>query len=391
MNRQTKVIWSWLALLSFCFGAGAQQPASAPRQAPLPIVPLLVEYEYAPLHLQQWISGHAQYTMIEAIVGQGATPALQVILTDKDARRVWYANAETQVKSLAQAGKEAHLAAIDYKVVPGESGRQTYGIAFRDRQGQAVRWRFIPASEPSERGAGLTPLAAAPGLRLEYRDLGTLAGEGAAVQVGDQVFEAAPWPERSAPPYFTAYRGSITLGRHIGVLASGTQRWRITAAPDELRVGAEWRLANEHGRERRLQVTARRGDEVTIKEVSSNEAGARGVVPSALEFAVRATADGWAWRSIRLINDAHEMRISFNPELSISRPGAAGGAEVTWQVDQGNHQKIAHGVVRVESQPDGVRLRWQPKAPDWARAKAFETVLKNDAAGYVLEAATSAR
>jgi hypothetical protein len=136
--------------------------------------------------LQQWPSGHPRYTLIEAIVAEGERPALQIILTEKDARRVWYANTEARVKSLVQAGREAHLAAIDYKAVPGEGGRQVYGPAFRDRHGQAVRWRFIPASVPSERGAGLTPMAAAPGLRLDYRDLGTLAGEGTAAQFDDR-------------------------------------------------------------------------------------------------------------------------------------------------------------------------------------------------------------
>jgi hypothetical protein len=380
MNQQPKIVRTALALLIGCAFVGAQ---SANKPAPLPIAPLLVEYEYAPLHLQQWLSGHPRYTLIEAVVAEGERPALEIILTEKDARRVWYANTEARIKSLVQTGKEAHLAAIDCKVVPGEGGGQVYGLAFRDKHGQAVRWRFIPASVPSERGAGLTPLAAAPGLRLDYRDLGTLAGEGTATQFDDRLFEADPWPERSAPPYFSAYRGSITLGRHSGVFAPGAETWRVIAAPGELREDAEWRLANEHGRERRLRVRARKGDEAIIQELSGDAD-----VQGTLELTLRVTPEGVALRALRLSSRARAMRLSFSPEFQLNPRDAA---EVAWQVDQGEQRKIAHGVARAERSPDGVRWRWRPEAPDWARAKAWTTMLKLAANGYAIESSFPAK
>jgi hypothetical protein len=268
------------ALWLFHFSAGAR-PATETSKPPLiPILPLLVEYEYAPLHLMQWIDDNPQYTMIEAIVHQTATPLYQVILTEKETRRrVYYCNLEARVNELARDGREAHLAAIDFKMARNAEGPQSYGLALRDKRGQAVRWRFLPASTPSERGAGLTPLAAAPGLRLQYRDLGTAAGAGSAVQIGDKVSEAAPWPEISSPPYFIAYCGSISLGRHIGELPIRKESWRMISAPAELHEGAEWRMVNDRGRERILKITTRRGDSLTI-----NEAGAPGHQSSTLDL-----------------------------------------------------------------------------------------------------------
>lgn len=381
MNRKfhRTTIFS-IILSALLFNAQAQQK-NASSSVPLPIVPMLIEYEYAPLYLMQFLNGHARYTQIEAVIGKGASPVYQVVLTEKDGRRVWYSNVEAKVKTLNALGREAHLAAIDYKAITGDGGRQTHGVAFRDKHGQAIRWRFIPASEPSERGAGLTPRGNVPGLRLEYRDIGTLAGEGTAAQFGEQVIEAEPWPERSSPPYFVGYRGSITLGHHGSALALGREEWRVVSAPDSLREGAEWKLVNQHGqhgRERKLRVTALRGDDLTLDE--------SGGADSSLSLNARVTPAGWALRSLQLTSAGQTMRLAFTPELNLAASG-----ETAFQLDQSNQPKLAHGTVTIEKQNGGARLRWQPKAPDWARAKAFETIIKITASGYTVEASPGGR
>lgn len=352
------------ALWLYHFSVSARQAPETRKPAFIPIVPLLIEYEYAPLHLMQWINDHPQYTMIEAIVHQAGTPLYQVILTEKETRqRVYYCNAEAKVKELARNGREAHLAAIDFKTASNAEGPSLYGLALSDKRGQPVRWRFLPATAPSERGAGLTPLAAAPGLRLEYRDLGTAAGAGSAVQIGDTVSEAAAWPEISSAPYFVAYRGSISLGRHLGALPPGKESWQVTSAPTELREGAEWKVVNERGRERTLKITARQSDLLTIREV-----GAPSFQSSILTLQARATDDGLAIQSAHLISGSQTMRLSFKPELNLAAAPAAGkSAETTFQIDQGKVERIAQGVVTLDRQGEGLRLRWQPKAPDWAR------------------------
>ena len=374
------------ALWIYHFSANARQASETKIPALIPILPLLIEYEYAPLSLIQWINDHPQYTMIEAIINQTGTPLYQVILTEKETRRrVYYCNVEAKVKELARDGLEAHLAAIDFKTASNAEGPQGYGLALSDKRGRPVRWRFLPATTPSERGAGLTPLAAAPGLRLEYRDLGTAAGAGSAVQIGDKVSEAAAWPEISSPPYFVAYRGSISLGRHIGALPLGKESWRVISAPVELREGAEWKLVNERGRERALKITARQGDLLTI-----SEAGASSFQPSILTLQTRVTDNGLAIQSVRETSGSQTMRLSFKPELNLAAAPASGNrAETNFQIDQGNVERVAQGMVTLDRQGEALRLRWRPKAPDWARTRVLETTIRlttaANAIGYTIE------
>ncbi|MGH9939979.1 MAG: hypothetical protein ACREAM_27370 [Blastocatellia bacterium] len=376
------------ALWLYHFNVIAQRAPETKKPAFIPILALLIEYEYAPLSLMQWINDHPQYTMIEAIVHQTSTPLYQVILTEKETRRrVYYCNVEAKVKELTRAGREAHLAAIDFKTASNAEGPTSYGLALSDKRGQPVRWRFLPATAPSERGAGLTPLAYAPGLRLEYRDLGTAAGAGSAVQIGDTVSEAAPWPEISSPPYFVAYRGSISLGRHIGALPLGKESWQATSAPSELREGSEWKLVSERGRERVLKITARQGDLLTISEV-----GAPSLQSSILTLQARATDHGLAIQSALLAGGSQTMRLSFKPELNLA---ASKSAETDFQIDQGKVEGVAQGTVTLDRQGETLRLRWQPKAPDWAKARALETIIKLTTAGdlsrYTIETAQAAR
>jgi hypothetical protein len=288
------------------------------------------------------------------------------------------------VQALTRAGREAHLAAIDFKTASTDAGPQSYGLALRDKRGQEVRWRFLPATAPSERGAGLTALPGVLGLRLDYRVLGTAAGAGTAVQIGDRLSEAAPWPEISAPPYFVAHRGSVTLGRHLGALAIGKESWQLRAAPAELREGAEWKLVGDKGRERVLRINARQGDLLTIGEISAASFQA-----ATLSLQARATADVLAIQTAQLVSHAQTMRLSFKPELNLAAAGT--GAEMTFQIDEGKAERVAQGVVILDRQSEAVRLRWQTKTPDWAKGRAIETTIKLTPNGYTIESAQAAK
>ena len=80
------------------------------------------------------------------------------------------------------------------------------------------------------------------------------------------VSDAAPWPEISTPPYFVAYHGSYTEGRHIGAVACTGRELACRSAPEDLKQGVEWTLSNESGIERKMRIIARKGDEPTISE-----------------------------------------------------------------------------------------------------------------------------
>ena len=363
------------------FGTGARQQTMPTKQLVFPLIPIIVEYEYAPIYFYQDIDNNPQYSSITAIISKTEPPVYKIVLAEKETRRrVYYSNSEAKVKALGHEGKEAHVTAIDYKVVQTVGQQPTYGFGFRDNRGQPIVWRFIPASNPSKLGAGLTPLPEVPGLRLEFRDLGTAAGAGTAVQIGDKVSEAAPWPEISTPPYFIAYHGSYTEGRHIGALHARAENWRVVSAPEDLKEGAEWRLLNESGVERKMRVTARKGDELTISEFGEGDS----VI---LTLEARAVPQGFALRSIFLTNNSHGMRITFNPELNLSPEKLASTTsnDVAFQIDQGESKKVVQGNVVSERLGNLISLRWVPKTPDWTKSRMLNMKIKLESAGYSIE------
>ena len=152
------------------------------------------------------------------------TPVYLVILTEKDTpASAYYTNSAARAKALKAEGqgRPSHPDRVQ-----GGEGRRAgacrFGVGFRDKHGQPVIWRFIPAnSRPSERGCGPHLVGTMPGLHLRFSARGTAAGAGTAVQIGTKVHEAEPWPQISAPPYFVAYRGSYVHGMDSVGAAAG--------------------------------------------------------------------------------------------------------------------------------------------------------------------------
>jgi len=272
---------------------------------------------------------------------------------------------------MTQAGLDARLTKIDYRSTNNFGQTPAHQFSFTDERGQAVRWRFTLAAPVSERGAGLTTQEEGAGLLLIYRELGTAAGEGTATQIGDKLSEAEPWPEISAPPYFVAYRGAYSEGIGVGALLPGQESWRVTAAPKDLKEGAQWTLADDRARTRQLRVTAIRGDELTIQETGQS-----------LTIQARRTGAGFGLRSITLTSRSKTMRISFTPELD---PVAGSAAAVNFQIDQNGHNKIAHGSVTVEKRAAAASLRWMFKAPDWAKSRVLNSTVTMSDNGYKIE------
>lgn len=359
-----------------------QTPAAAPAPPPPPVVPAIVEYEFAAHYFRQWMEDHPQYSMITAIVGEGEPTVYQVILTEKESKRdIYYTNSKAKAEALKSAGREVYLTGISMKVTESAGTVPTYQFGFMNQNKQPVVWRFTPASRPSEKGTGLTQMAGTSGLRLFYRHLGTNAGEGTAVQIGDRVSEAEPWPQVSAPPYFIAYRGSLADGMDLGTLLFGSETWRVSSSPTELREGAQWTLTGAGGRTRQLRVAERRGDEMTI-----NVTDGPGTESAGLNMNVRLVPQGWAVRTLTFTRGQHSMRIAFSPELVLTTGATAGGpAEVAFQVEEGKGKKTVEGNIIVERQGGATRLRWQPKSPEWAKAVVLDSTVKLDAGGYIVE------
>jgi len=391
-NEKRNVVVAALAVFALCsalFSAVAQQQSTSPekqKQAspapPFPIVPLIAEYEYAPVYFMQWINDSPQYSRIAASVGEEKTPTCLVVLTEKESNRaVYYTNSIERAKALKAGGKETFHTPIDFKEVRKVEQEVTFGIGFRDQRGQDIRWRFIPAnSRPSKRGAGLQPLGAMPGLHLRFSNLGTSAGAGTAVQIGDKVHEAEPWPQISSPPYFVAYRGSYAHGMELSAVLLGKESWRVVKAPTELREGAQWTLASDLGRERLLQVKQMRGDELVISEQLAS-----GLEGATLNLHALLTPHGLAFRSITLNDRDRAMRVTFTPELNLMVNAPATRVESAYQIDLGTHEKVSQGTVSVERQANAVNLRWQPASPDWAKSRTLHTTINLTPSSYFIE------
>ena len=344
-------------------------------------MPVIADYEYTPKYFLQWINDSPLYTMIEAVIGDGKPPIYEITLTEKPTnQRVIYSNSENVVKALTGQGHAAHHTPIEYRLKEVVGEQPTHEFSFRDGQGRVIRWKFVPASDLSERGAGMSP-GRRRGLSFAYRKLGTAAGEGTAVQIGDAVSNAAPWPQISSPPYFVAYRGSHSIESEFGGLGLGGETWQVKSAPSAMTEGAQWTMVNEKNVERHLRVAARSGDEITISEVGASLPGV-----SRLTMVARETAQGFALKSIMIKNEERFMKVTFKPELQLSaaQPASPGG-EVAFQIETKGGGKVSEGVITSERSGNTITMRWQPRSPDWAKSRLLNSTISLEPKGYKIE------
>jgi hypothetical protein len=199
-----------------------------------PIVPALMDYDYADKYLLQFIDSIPGYQLIEASISGSRPPVYVVTLTGSgdQPERISYTNAPAKARAIAAIGKKAYFVPMNYKIEQSLGEQPSFNISFKGPRGEAIRWHFVLASEPTERGGGLTQ--SIPPLGFLHRRIATAAGEGTSVQIGDKKCDAKPWNEVSVVPYFVAYRGVYTVKSIVGGLVPGGQSWsanlpRLTA------------------------------------------------------------------------------------------------------------------------------------------------------------------
>ena len=126
-----------------------------------------------------------------------------------------------------------------------------------------------------------------------------------------------------------------------------------------------------------MGITSRKADELTINETT--EWGS-------LDLTVRTTVQGLAVRSIVITSAGHKMRFTFKPDLELESEGVgAAKAEVAFQIDEDDHEKVSQGTVTVDRAKDTVLMRWQPKTPDWAKSRSLTSTITLDSLGYAIE------
>jgi hypothetical protein len=328
---------------------------------PPPIAAAQIVYRHWPEQFVQWIGPELPYTMIELYIdlGAGTKPVYDAVLTERTTgKRIHYANQQQMVDIDKRSGAEAYLTTIQLDR-PANAGKDaTYLLRFVDHAGEPVSWQFIQGSDISERGGGSSPAGIDPPV-LMYRERSAVAGEGAAVKIGDKVSVADVWTEISQPPYFVAYHGAMSQNVDIAVFAGAGQQWTTVSGPKSLAVGAEWKLKAQDGLGCTLRVQSLAGDHATIVDSDDHLPGRT--------VTIEGTLNNGAWSIEKLHYAAAEA--DANQGLTISfAPGAnATGAQSKFEVTAGKKTRIASGVVHGDQgQP---RVGWEFKDPQWLRGK----------------------
>jgi hypothetical protein len=334
---------------------------SAESLLPAPIAPEQIVYRHWPEQFVQWIGPELPYTMIELYVDPGgaATPMYDAVLTERaTGKRVHYANQQRMVDIDKRSGAEAYLTTMQLDRPENAGKGATYLLRFVDHAGEPVWWQFVQGSDISERGGGSSPAGVEPPV-LMYRERSAVAGEGAAIKIGDKVSVADVWTEISQPPYFVAYHGAMSENVDIAVFAGAGTQWTTISAPKDLAVGAEWKLKTQDGLGCTLRIQALAGDHATILDSDDHLPG-RSVT-------TEATWNTGGWSIDKLHYTA--AREDANQGLTISfAPGAnATGAPSKFEVMAGKKTRIASGIVHGDqAQP---RVGWEFKDPQWLRGK----------------------
>jgi hypothetical protein len=225
-----------------------------------PTAGLIVGYQYWPEQFVQFVGTELPYSMIELDVNRdGKTPIYNVILTQRGPepgadKRIQYSNSDALVAAATARGNESHKTeiAFDQADTTNVGSISTLRLALAD--GKPLQWRFVQGSDISEQGSGLTALPLIPIPVFAYRELGAVAGEGTALQIGNTVSVAEVWKEISKPPYFVGYRGAYTQNAHRVTFAPGKETWTVVTGPSALATGGTWELDGTHGAHRTLKI-----------------------------------------------------------------------------------------------------------------------------------------
>ncbi|MGB8535637.1 MAG: hypothetical protein WCD57_04440 [Acidobacteriaceae bacterium] len=346
-------------------GAVSMFAQSSESPLPPPVAPEQIAYRHWPEQFVQWIGPELPYTMIELYIdpGAGATPVYDAVLTERTTgKRIHYANQQQMVDIDKRSAGEAYLTTMQLDS-PANAGKDaTYLLRFVDHAGEPVSWQFVQGSDISERGGGSSPAGIDPPV-LIYRERSAVAGEGAAVKIGNKVSVADVWTEISQPPYFVAYHGAVSEDVDIAVFAAAGQQWTTVSAPKSLSVGAEWKLKAQDGLGCTLHVQALAGDHATIVDTDDHLPGRTVTMEAAW------TNGAWSIEKLHYAAAGADPGHDANQGLTISFvPGAsATGAQSKFEVTAGKKTRIASGVVQGDqAQP---RVGWEFKDPQWLKGK----------------------
>jgi hypothetical protein len=316
-----------------------------------------MDYEYFDHFYTQDLAGNAKYSEIEAYVKEnGGKP-------------------HTTVKLIEKASGSAVVYSDQIQYVPPTAyvPKAITGFAFRDNAGQPVRWRFTLAYPPSAQGSGLTTLPNDPNLKLIYRDSGSLSDAGSAVELGGKVDEVQVWKEISQPPYFVAYRGTYTEGAETTQLHTSLEKLEFTGLSG-LKAGAQFQVVAASGKARKLSVESQ-ANGLVIKQQPDENGISR-------ELLLTSDAQGYAVRSLKVLDGSHYSTVTFTPALQLS--AVADGPASEFQIVADKNHKLGNGSAHLAHTANGSQLVWKVNSPSWAKNRTIVQTLTGSEQGVAL-------
>jgi hypothetical protein len=364
------------------------QESPKPGVVSIPIVPFILEYEHATQYFVEKINDSPDYIGIEAIIRSGPSPAYEVLMTEKDGhRKVYYTNSEAKARFLAASGKVAHNTPIEYRVEESLGEKPKFHIVFKDEKARLIQWMFVPSDDlddlsPDSKGVSRFGQP----LNVMYRTLASMAGEGTNVKIANAIDLAKELPELGVPPDYRVYEGTICIDTTIAGLGSGSQTWKVESAPPVIKTGAEWVLTDEYGARRRLTVTEKRGDQLTIQE-----AGVDPTVSTPMTLRMKETPEGLSLSSLEFSGGSQVMRLTFLPGLNVAAVSQSGKKlTVSFQMDIAGESKAVEGIIEADRKGNLVELTGHPNSPDWAKTIVIKARLALSSTGYKIEFETTA-
>ena len=120
------------------------------------------------------------------------------------------------------------------------------------------------------------------------------------------------------------------------------------------------------GEKRVLTIESVVDDQVVINQVDRD-----GSLP--VRMNLRRSHGDLLLSSLSVMRQSHSFRITFIPELPFPTPGLDESTKVGFIVSEDSQTDIAHGNLLVRRRFGDESIDWKFDAPDWERARSFDT------------------
>jgi hypothetical protein len=349
-----------LAWSLFCLADPLRAQAPKPVTSQAPIVPMEMEFSYAPQYFMQLIEDNARYSRIEALINDGQC---EVILTDKTMnKRVFYANSQKRIDVLQANGAEAYLAPVEVGEFTTVGSSPIHRIRLQDTFGQKIQWQFVVGEVVPHARPEIMFQSNGSGLAWVYAPHRAAPAAGTAVTIGARQYQAQP----SGPG--GDYRAFYSADAAVAQFVPATELWSVEKSPVRFVEAEKWDLRGEMGQKRLLVIKRISDQDASIEQIDLNDPDSADVL-----LDLDRSNGGFALRSMSITSHSNTLWIFFGPELPLPADGVNDELAVTFTVAENELASIANGTVTVRRAADAEHMAWQFDEPPSARGEAFET------------------